>query len=113
MWNVLRRDYRHMKTNNRFHRTNQENCLLFYQSITVYFFRIDNNHSILLSDYCLILFMPGKRTANKEGEWKDISSQVGFFYSPIDNRAPVRRQPRKVTTKHKPTKRKFAQTKYC
>lgn len=55
--------------------------------------------------------MPGKKSSNKGGEWKDISSQVGFFYSPVDTSPPVRRPIHRVTHKHTQSNKKFAQSK--
>lgn len=55
--------------------------------------------------------MPGKKSGSKGGEWKDISSQVGFFYSPVESNPPIRRPVRRVVTKHTNSNRKFAQSK--
>ena len=54
--------------------------------------------------------MSGRRPSKKREEWKDISSEVGFFYSPIhEDTHPHRSTARKSNQKRH--NKQFALTK--
>lgn len=55
--------------------------------------------------------MSGRRPSKKREEWKDISSEVGFFYSPIrEDTRPHRSNARK--TNQMRHNKQFALTKW-